>query len=363
MLDKTNESRSSLMVSWKSSCVAVAIATVLLAGCSEVEGGDSPEVTSDVLGTEDTLSLGLESACRSVDTLVELTPQYFPGATKPDETAEEINSRRSPFDAEVASLSAVLATIPRDSGFEDLLASLDDSAEATLQVAELVAARSGQFDEANLASVFDVGAWGEPLEVWHSAAQSSSQVCVDNGFLEETREEISEGSQFFDLLPFGSWDYQASEDDFGVIRHNWTSAATTNEPFAIGNLSLFIICWGDNVIINPSPRPYSLDAFGAYATGRNTQGVEIAFGGGQGIWQSSVVDGTLIGLYPADKESDFRSGNREVQSQISKETIEEFLPHETVSIGAEYSAGEISGRNYTRGLETVVDEMKRLGCW
>ena len=351
------------MVSWKTSFVALAVVAGMLTGCSGPEGEVTPEGASEVTGNDESLSLGLESACRSVNTLVELTSQYFPGATKPDETAEEIDSRRAPFEAEVASLAAVLKTIPRDSGFEEVLASLDYSAEATLRVAELVSARSGQLDDANLESQFDVGTWGEPLEVWHSAAQSSSQDCLDNGFSGAMPEEVLEGSQFLDLLPFGGWDYQASEDDFGVFRHSWTAAATTNQPFSVGNLSIFIICWGDEVRVSPRLVPYSSEAFRAYATGRNTQGVEIAFGGGQGIWQSSVRDGTLIGLYPADKESDFRSDNPEIQSQISKETIEEFLPHETVSIGAEFSVGQISGKNYTRGLESVVEEMNQLGCW
>lgn len=337
--------------------------TMSLVGCATGYPTELPAREAEVSGQEETLTLGLESACKSVEELVAQTPEYFPGATKPDETDSEKSERREPFQAQLASMSAVLATIPQDSSSEEIIESLEHSAAAALHVVEGVSGGGEEFDASGLQRLFDVEIWGEPLKDWHSSAQSSSRLCVENQFSSVVPDELGENSQFFDLLPFGAWDYQASEDDFGVVRHNWSSAATTNEPFPVGNLSLFIICWGDQVVLGPSPRPYTADAFGAYAIGRNSQGVEIALGDGQGIWQTSVVDGTTIGLYPAEKEADFRTGSPDLQSRISKESIEEFMKYETVSIGTEFSVGEISGKNYVRGLERVIQKMEQLGCW
>lgn len=334
-----------------------------LGGCATADTVELAESDAEESNQEETAGLGLESACGSIEELVALTPSFFPRTTKADETEAERSERREPFQAELASVSAVLATLPRDIGYEELIESLDNSAAAAFEVADAVTDEGEDFDSSGLQELFDVEVWGEPLEGWHDAAQLTSELCVENEFSRMTPNALDKESKFFDLLPYGAWDYQASEDDFGVVRHNWTAAATTNDPFPVGNLSLFIVCWGDDVIIGPSPRPYTAEAFGAYAVGRNTQGVEIAFGGGQGVWQTSVVDGTTIGLYPAERESDFRTGNPDLQSQISKESIQEFMEHETVSIGTEFSVGEISGKNYVHGLDLVVEQMQQLGCW
>lgn len=342
---------------------AILSMTFGLVGCASENMDESPEPNAGESAEDKSIASGLESACSSVEELVGLTPVVFPGTTKPDETDEERIERREPFQTELASLTAVLATIPRDSGYVELLESLDSAAAAASTVAEAISNEGEDADAASLQGLFDVEVWGEPLRDWHSSAQTSSELCVESEFASRTPDALGESSQFFDLLPYGAWDYQASEDDFGVVRHNWTAAATTNEPFAVGNLSLFIVCWGDDVIIGPSPRPYTTEAFGAYAVGGPTQGVEIAFGGGQGIWQTFVVDGTTIGLYPTERESDFRSGNPDLQSQISRESIEQFMDYETVSIGSEFSVGEISGKNYVHGLDLVVERMEQLGCW
>lgn len=337
--------------------------TLILASCTNGPSTDSSDQDTDVIGQADTLDLGLESACKSVNSLAELTSQTFPRAVKPDETREDIDARRAPFRAELASLSAVLATIPRDLGFEEVLESLGHSAEAAFQVSDSLSAGGEEFDPSGLQRLFDVEIWGKPLKEWHSSAQQTSRLCLENQLSTEEPDGLEEGSQYFDLLPYRAWDYQASEDDFGVIRHNWTAASTTNDPFPIGNLSIFVICWDGKVVVNPSPRPYSIEAFGAVAVGRGSQGVEIAFGGGQGIWQTAVVQGTPIGLFPSEREAEFMTGDPALQSQVSKEVIEDLAQHETVSIGTEFDKGEISGKNYINGLDLVIEKMEALDCW
>lgn len=95
------------------------------------------------------------------------------------------------------------------------------------------------------------------------------------------------------------------------------------------------------VVVNPLPRPHSIEAFGAVAVGRGSEGAEIAFGGGQGIWQTAVIQGTPVGLFPAEREADLVTGDPAFQSQVSKEVIADLAQHETFSIGTEFDRGQI----------------------
>lgn len=340
------------MINTSRNIAGLVCAALLTVGCSAV---------SDIFTSSDnqeTQELGLLSACRSIDSLVEQSPSYFPVAVAINESANDMDLRKENFRATSAALTATLATLPREEGPAQLLESLDSASAA----APTYTAKSREAGS-TLEEFHDVEIWSVPLENWHSSAQQAAQGCVAGGYLESLPPLVEEGTDFFDLLPYGAWEYFPTQDDFGDERHSWVSAATTSRGSADGQLALFIVCWEDNVSVQPEAYSYRSLGDIFVPTGSRTQGVEIGFNGGSGVWTTFVGHGVTYGLFPDERSDDYFSDDDERSSKVSRDTIQGFVGAETVSISMEFVRGEVSGKNYVAGLEKVIDKMRHLGCW
>lgn len=345
-----------------------AVGAILMGGCasspvedgSEVvrseSGADEQTVNQDVLPAE-----GI--ACSAVEDMLAATTTI----ANPDVVGGLPEDELEAFETRWASLSAALSVVSDDVDSSPVLVQARQAVEPGLSFSSWV---RSWYEKASTRSwgsdLWDSRELRAPGENWFSAAFDSHRACVEAGHISDWTEVAESDGQIRSFLPYGYWSPSEQTTDLKKTYWSWLSPTTTRTPGASGQLGLLVICDSDGFLqADPFPQRLKEEVSDEdlNPTGYGDFGpVQVAVGGELFEWVTDTGD-VSHGLFTEEQWSEYRQWSSEEESLAVAANLEFLAGFDTVGLGVQSEAGQVTGQTDMVGFENVIAELERLGCW